>query len=747
MKKIFLYGTLLFAVWTMVSCQKEGEPIDGDGDGDGYVNLSINLPIIETRSMSATSFDPFALRIYKTDGAKELIRHYHSYESVPEKLWLKNGHYLATVTLGDSTVQKPADRVKTAPNKCCFSGEQAFEIQAGETTSVEIACDPKETIVEVNFDKSVDDAFDAGYRVCAMIRDSFEAQDTTTGASPFYTFVPNGTKRIYLLVPDDADTLSYCFWGQRSHAEDIHIHEKLAFDPNKKAGYLYRLSFKYSDDAEGSLQFNVTVDKAREVINDYIGIIPNAAPTVTGSGIDGPAYTYKGGGEVAEYTLSASGSMEIKSVTISTAAPVVTRAIRTVDAANSITVSVDNPTEHEADGITLDVQDKRAVKLKLAEAFFNKYVPGGESTMNITAHDNADQDGEVEVHLISSGTTSLASLTSPQDKWDGKGEIKGVVYTVAASNVKVQYREKDSTEWKQSDASLTDGNTYTAQVTGITAGHTYEYQLLIDGTTTGAIQSTAITGGWQIPNGNFETWAQIGKPWCPYTNADVNQWWDTGNHGSTTLSSSDNVTTRDTGKKGYGAKLASRLVIVKFAAGNIFVGKYVATDNTDGVIGFGKPFVPEYRPKKVTFWYKGTVGTIDRTDGKNAPVSKQDSDVAQFYVMLCSNMTGPHIVATADQSTFMKFDTPLIDYCTDGSLSTNSRNDAKDGHIVAKAEWENTTSQSDWTKIELPLEYTEEYGNEMPTYILITASASKYGDYFAGSTSSVMYIDEVTFEY
>ena len=109
-------------------------------------------------------------------------------------------------------------------------------------------------------------------------------------------------------------------------------------------------------------------------------------------------------------------------------------------------------------------------------------------------------------------------------------------------------------------------------------------------------------------------------------------------------------------------------------------------------------------------------------------------------------MTGPHIVATKDTETFMNFETSTIDYCPDGSLDKNSRNTAKDGHIVAKAVWENTTSQSEWTKVEVPLEYTE-YADEMPVYILITASASKYGDYFAGSDKSVMYIDEVTFEY
>lgn len=737
MKKIFLYGTLFFATWTLFSCQKEDEA----GDGDGYVSLSIKLPTVETRSsVTPDLFDPFALRIYKTDGAKELIRHYHSYESVPEKLWLKNGNYLVSVALGDSTVQKPTDRVKTALNKCCFSGEQAFEIKTGETTEVEIKCDPKETIVEVNFDKTVDDAFDMGYRVCAMISESFNQDDTINGAVPFYTFLQNGQKRVYFLVPDDDNTLSYCFWGKRSNGEDIHEHYTLAFDPDKKAGYRYLLSFKYSKDAEGVLQFTVEVDRSRTEISEYIGIIPDAAPTVTGNGIDGAAYTYTGGNAVAEYTLSTSGKTEIKSVTISTAAPVATRA---VSADNQITVSVDNPTEHQDKGITLDVSNKQAVVLKLAQTFFNQYVPGGESTMNISARDNADQDGVVEVHLKSSGATSLASLGTPQDKWAGKGEIKGAVYA-AASTVKVQYREKETQDWQQSDATLTDGNTYTAQVTGITAGHTYEYQLLIDGTPTGTVQTTAITGGWQIPNGGFETWEQIGNPWCPYTQ-NGEQWWDTGNHGSTSLGASYNVTTRDTGKKGYAAKLASRNVLVKFAAGNIFVGKYIDTDGTNGVIGFGKPFTPEYRPKKVTFWYKGTVGSINC--GSGAPgVSSGNPDVAQFYVMLCSNMTGPHIVATKDTETFMNFETSTIDYCPNRSLDKNSRNTAKDGHIVAKAVWENSQSESDWKKVELTLNYTE-YAEEIPTYILITASASKYGDYFMGSDNSVMYIDEVTFEY
>ena len=747
MKKIFLYGTLLFAVWVMVSCQENEWD---EGEGDGYVSLSIDLPSAEsTRAISAEEFDPCAIRIYKTDGAKELIRHYHSIKDVPTRLWLKNGNYLVTVTCGDSTVSKPTERVRTRLQDCCFTGEQAFEIQSGQGNNVTVTCTPKETIVEVYFDRSIDATYDT-YRVCAMIRDTFSMEDMDDGTVPYYNYTSN--ERVYFLVPDDADTLSYCFWGTRNDTTDTHNHYSMAFEEGKKAGYCYRLTFKYSADAEGSLDFDVSVNTAQEVLAGYfLGINPDPTPEISGNGIAGAPYVYQGGDTPAEYTLTSS-KYEIKSVSIKVGSSTATRAVFEEDMP-LFTVYVSAPTQYADEGITLDVTNKQAVKLILSPVFFNKYISGGESLVTITARDNADQDGIAEARMVSSGVSSLASLPSAQDKWNAKGEIAAYVYIPSPTEVKIEYREKDvQPAWTSCDATTSGGtNIYTAQVTGITAGHTYEYRLVVNGEQTGATRTTAISGGWQIPNGGFEIWGKGGKNGnviCPYDGGD--QWWDTGNHGSSTMSV--NVTTEEKqGKKGSAAYLNSQLVVIKFAAGNIFVGKYIDTEikslsETNGIIEFGHPFTPEYRPKKVTFWYKGTVGTIDRTDGKDAPVKKDDSDVAQFYVLLCSNMTGPHIVYTGDVSTFMNFDISTISYTSAANPDINSRNDKTDGHIVAKAVWENTESKSDWTLIEIPLTYTE-YADEMPNYILVTASASKYGDYFAGSTSSDMYIDEVTFEY
>ena len=49
--------------------------------------------------------------------------------------------------------------------------------------------------------------------------------------------------------------------------------------------------------------------------------------------------------------------------------------------------------------------------------------------------------------------------------------------------------------------------------------------------------------------------------------------------------------------------------------------------------------------------------------------------------------------------------------------------------------------------IEFTLPLTYKSTTRIPRYIVIAASASKYGDYFTGSTSSVMYVDEFSLIY
>ena len=49
----------------------------------------------------------------------------------------------------------------------------------------------------------------------------------------------------------------------------------------------------------------------------------------------------------------------------------------------------------------------------------------------------------------------------------------------------------------------------------------------------------------------------------------------------------------------------------------------------------------------------------------------------------------------------------------------------------------------------IPFEFTLDYKatDRVPRYILITASASKYGDYFTGGNGAVLYLDDFELQY
>ena len=54
-------------------------------------------------------------------------------------------------------------------------------------------------------------------------------------------------------------------------------------------------------------------------------------------------------------------------------------------------------------------------------------------------------------------------------------------------------------------------------------------------------------------------------------------------------------------------------------------------------------------------------------------------------------------------------------------------------------------SVTEYTPFTLELEYRDT--DRIPTYIVIVASASKYGDYFTGGDGSVLFLDDFTLEY
>ena len=63
-----------------------------------------------------------------------------------------------------------------------------------------------------------------------------------------------------------------------------------------------------------------------------------------------------------------------------------------------------------------------------------------------------------------------------------------------------------------------------------------------------------------------------------------------------------------------------------------------------------------------------------------------------------------------------------------------------DTHVSAYSELVQGTSDATYRQLDLTLQYR--YTNRTPKYILIVATASKYGDYFTGGTGSKLWVDD-----
>ena len=133
-------------------------------------------------------------------------------------------------------------------------------------------------------------------------------------------------------------------------------------------------------------------------------------------------------------------------------------------------------------------------------------------------------------------------------------------------------------------------------------------------------------------------------------------------------------------------------------------------------MNFGRPY--SSRPSALKGYYKYNAGTIDKAKTPYEDLIGQ-KDSCHIYVGLFT------------------WDKPFPVNTSTGTFVDRTWNNE---NMVAYGELVNGETIKDYTPFTIRLKYRD-YTTK-PTYILIVASASKYGDYFTGSTSSVLLLDE-----
>lgn len=280
--------------------------------------------------------------------------------------------------------------------------------------------------------------------------------------------------------------------------------------------------------------------------------------------------------------------------------------------------------------------------------------------------------------------------------------------------------ESDWTTVSQSDVNVS-GTSFSATVSQLSPNTQYDIKVSVDGKEMSSA-SFDTTPATPLENGSLDNWHNVDKLWNPWEEGGQS-FWDTGNKGATTISDSNSIPTDETcNGSGKAASLESKYLVLKFAAGNLFTGSYVKTVGTNGVLSFGRPF--SAFPSKLRFNYKYTSNTIDKVGDDAFQYLKGRPDSCHIYIALTD------------------WDEPLEIRTRPAERQLFDKNDSK---VIAYGEYIQGSTTSSYQQKDIILNY--KYNNRTPKYIVVVASASKYGDYFTGGVGSKLWLDNLELIY
>ena len=332
------------------------------------------------------------------------------------------------------------------------------------------------------------------------------------------------------------------------------------------------------------------------------------------------------------------------------------------------------------------------------------------------------------------GGTSLAAYTA--NAWSTFAYLEGAVTAKKgdfdSSNIKLQWKAENANDWNEvENSALTiNGDDISYKLTGLTANTKYTYRfayLTADDEVFSAEQNFTTESQIALYNGGFENWYSEGRVDICGNQAD-GKYWNSSNAGAATYIGS--VTTQDTEFKRSGnssAKLATAWAVVKLAAASLFTGDFIGLIGTKGAkLDWGVPFAA--RPTSLKGYYSYVPGSLNRGTQPSVAPAKGQNDECQIF---CALVTELFHVANAEASGYEM--TTEIDW-------------ENDPRVVAYGQMtQNTSTNGQWQEFNIPFEYHSL--TTKPTHLIIVCSASKYGDYFYGSDSSVLNLDDFELVY
>lgn len=697
-----------------VGCNKTS--IDGDvaayGDGEGCVEFSIALD--DTRSIDsereAELLEKSILKIYDADD--RLIRRYEPATEMPESIYILAGDYTATLILGDQT------EASTDELQMTFYGEESFSVVSQTTSTINIDCTILNTIVDVSFDETIANYFTDGYTLRFAAAESYsdEAYNSTTVGLEISQSATG-----YFIVPE-GDNLTWEFSGVANSAVYSKDVTAQGVIESPKSGGRYTLSFKYTTDLEVS-SILIELDESTDDVDDSMSFAPQ--PTITPidfsmSDIHLPSQDYR-------FTVSA------------------------IQAINSVAITVGDTTiypfvdgvESSVSGASYTMVDNTNGELTLSSSLFTPFTAAGENDVNIKVTDIKGTYSDDNLSINITGVTPPTNI----DLWLNSANFTAYVYEDNAESVAVEYKAAGEDSWRSATLEQVDDYTYNVsidaewsssnnsyslpiftQVWGISPATSYEYRLKVGESTYTTESFTTDDDRQTIPDSDVPSGLS-----CYGENiSSSSTTWASGNNSY----SSELCTYGSYGGEGC-AYLESTSVtvifITKFAAGNLYYGTFNFASTT-GTASFGQDFEWKARPKSLKVRYAATLGTVSSFT-YSGYLSSGDTDRGRIFVAIV-DWDSRHDVKASTSAT--------------GMWDPESQLTTEEGDIIGYGSYfvDESTTGTELEDLEIDIVYYDTTTKPSDNITLvISCAASAYGDYFAGSTSSKMWIKDFEFGY
>lgn len=709
---------------------KEDRDIAGE---QGTLQLSVGMSdkiTVASRTLSSeeqTQLEQACkVRIYNETS---LVRKYEGTDNVPSSIPLMSGTYSVRVTAGDSVAASFYQRF--------FEGNEEFTITKGQQSPVEVKCGIANTVLAFTWDESLKEAFEG------------DCQVTVTSATGELVYSSaNADAKGYFSLPADNRKLTCKFTATKLTGG---TYEQTTELTDAQPATLYNMTCKYTatgQETTGGAWLTLSVDET-PLSEETTTIGIKQRPVIVCKDADNIEY------DLEQPMYLATNTKGTYYLIVSTSSPL-TGALLQNDRFTEFGVPANSmdlmnlggkDASVEASGISLHapnaiMETGGTWKIQFSEELIAKMTAQERQvTTTLTATDKNGKQRMVTWNIVVSNATVATTEAIPYEIWTSKATLHGKVTGTLASTPKFQYRVKGSgSSWTTVDADLT-GSTFSKEITGLTPGTTYEYQAM-DGTQASTVTCEFTTETtFQPENASFEAVSDSSFIILIHGTGQ-STWWDTGNHGSSTMNK--NVTTPDTSVKHSGNQsllLSSQFVgygiIGKFAAGNLFAGKYLDTEGSDGVLGWGRPCTSRPKALKVYVRYEPAI-----VDNGGDYIANGATDQGIIYVAIgdwagqeANGGTWPFVVRTKKASSL--FSTEKGTYSGDGIIAYGE-----------KTFEEAYNDGGNMKELTINLDYDNFGGNQRkPTSIIIVASASKYGDYFQGGDGSKMWLDDMELIY